>query len=158
MIEVVISPAMLVEARDKAAEMGQLRNSIIRGAGNIAGFIGEAIAQQVLGGKLCNTYDYDLVLDNGTKIDVKTKQTGYVPLPSYDCSIAALNTKQDCDYYAFVRVKNDFSIGWYLGVYNKDQYMKDAVFMQKGTIDPSNGYTVKSDCYNIKIDQLKDKP
>jgi hypothetical protein len=158
MIEIVISPAMLVEARDKAAEMGQLRNSIIRGAGNIAGFIGEAIAQQVLGGKLCNTYDYDLVLDNGTKIDVKTKQTGYVPLLSYDCSIAALNTKQDCDYYAFVRVKNDFSVGWYLGVYNKDQYMKDAVFMQKGTIDPSNGYTVKSDCYNIKIDQLKDKP
>ena len=158
MIEIVISPAMLVEARDKAAEMGQLRNSIIRGAGNIAGFIGEAIAQQVLGGKLCNTYDYDLVLDNGTKIDVKTKQTGYVPLPSYDCSIAALNTKQDCDYYAFVRVKNDFSVGWYLGVYNKDQYMKNAVFMQKGTIDPSNGYTVKSDCYNIKIDQLKDKP
>jgi hypothetical protein len=49
-------------------------------------------------------------------------------------------------------------VGWYLGVYNKDQYMKDAVFMQKGTIDPSNGYTVKSDCYNIKIDQLKDKP
>lgn len=158
MIEIVISPVMLVEARDKAAEMGQLRNSIIRGAGNIAGFIGEAIAQQVLGGKLCNTYDYDLVLDNGTKLDVKTKQTGYVPLPSYDCSIAALNTKQDCDYYAFVRVKNDFSVGWYLGVYNKDQYMKDAVFMQKGTIDPSNGYTVKSDCYNIKIDQLKDKP
>jgi len=158
MIEIVISPAMLVEARDKAAEMGQLRNSIIRGAGNIAGFIGEAIAQQVLGGKLCNTYDYDLVLDDGIKIDVKTKQTGYVPLPSYDCSIAALNTKQDCDYYAFVRVKNDFSIGWYLGVYNKDQYMKDAVFMQKGTIDPSNGYTVKSDCYNIKINQLKDKP
>ena len=158
MIEIVISPVMLVEARDKAAEMGQLRNSIIRGAGNIAGFIGEAIAQQVLGGKLCNTYDYDLVLANGTKIDVKTKQTGYVPLPSYDCSIAALNTKQDCDYYAFVRVKNDFSVGWYLGVYNKDQYMKDAVFMQKGTIDPSNGYTVKSDCYNIKIDQLKDKP
>jgi len=158
MIEIVISPAMLVEARDKAAEMGQLRNSIIRGAGNIAGFIGEAIAQQVLGGKLCNTYDYDLVLDNGTKIDVKTKQTGYVPLPSYDCSIAALNTKQDCDYYAFVRVKNDFSVGWYLGVYNKDQYMKDAVFMQKGTIDPANGYVVKSDCYNIKIDQLKDKP
>jgi len=99
-----------------------------------------------------------LVLDDGTKVDVKTKQTGYVPLPSYDCSIAALNTKQDCNYYAFVRVKNDFSIGWYLGVYNKDQYMKDAVFMQKGTIDPSNGYTVKSDCYNIKIDQLKDKP
>lgn len=149
---------MLVEARDKAAEMGKLRNSITSGAGNIAGFIGEAIAQQVLGGKLDNTYDYDLVLDNGTKIDVKTKQTSVKPLDSYDCSIANLNTKQQCDYYAFVRVKNDFTVGWYLGVYEKQQYMLDAVFMKRGTIDPSNGYVVKSDCYNLKINQLKERP
>ena len=149
---------MLVKARDKAAEMGKLRNSITSGAGNIAGFIGEAIAQQVLGGKLDNTYDYDLVLDNGTKIDVKTKQTSVKPLDSYDCSIANLNTKQQCDYYAFVRVKNDFTVGWYLGVYEKQQYMLDAVFMKRGTIDPSNGYVVKSDCYNLKINQLKERP
>jgi len=157
MIEVVITPAMLVEARDKAAEMGQLYNSIIRGAGNMAGFIGEAIAQQVLGGKLDNTYDYDLILDDGTKIDVKTKQTGYVPLETYDCSIANLNIKQDCDYYAFCRVKNDFSVGWYLGVYEKHQYFKDAVFMKKGDVDPTNGYVVKSDCWNLKISQLMEK-
>jgi len=157
-IEVAITPTMLVEARDKAAEMGKLRNSITSGAGNIAGFIGEAIAQQVLGGKLDNTYDYDLVLDNGTKIDVKTKQTSVKPLDSYDCSIANLNTKQQCDYYAFVRVKNDFTVGWYLGVYEKQQYMLDAVFMKRGTIDPSNGYVVKSDCYNLKINQLKERP
>lgn len=149
---------MLVEARDKAAEMGKLRNSITSGAGNIAGFIGEAIAQQVLGGKLNNTYDYDLVLEDGTKIDVKTKQTSVKPLDSYDCSIANLNTKQQCDYYAFVRVKNDFTVGWYLGVYEKQQYMLDAVFMKRGTIDPSNGYVVKSDCYNLKINQLKERP
>lgn len=158
MIEVAITPTMLVEARDKAAEMGKLHNSITSGAGNIAGFIGEAIAQQVLGGKLDNTYDYDLVLDNGTKIDVKTKQTSVKPLDSYDCSIANLNTKQQCDYYAFVRVKNDFTVGWYLGVYEKQQYMLDAVFMKRGTIDPSNGYVVKSDCYNLKINQLKERP
>ena len=61
MKELVITPDMLVEARDKAVEMGQLYNSITRGAGNIAGFIGEAIAQQVLGGTLFNTFDYDLM-------------------------------------------------------------------------------------------------
>ena len=156
MIEVAVSAAMLVEARDKAAEMGRLYNSIIRGAGNIAGFIGESIAQQVLGGKLSNTYDYDLVLPNGKTIDVKTKQTSVKPLVTYECSIAALNTTQECDYYAFVRVKNDFTVGWYLGVYDKKQYMEDAVFMKKGTVDPSNGYTVKSDCYNLKISELKE--
>lgn len=158
MIEIAVTPAMLVEARDKAVEMGRLHNSIMNGAGNIAGFIGEAIAQQVLGGKLDNTYEYDLVLDNGKTVDVKTKQTSVKPLETYDCSIAALNTKQKCDYYCFVRVKNDFSIGWYLGVYDKQQYMEDAVFMKKGDVDSSNGYVVRSDCYNLKIAVLKEKP
>ncbi len=158
MIEVVVTPTMLVEARDKAAAMGKLRNSIINGAGNLAGFIGEAIAQQVLGGTIDNTYDYDIVLDNGTKIDVKTKQTSVKPLETYECSIANLNTTQKCDYYCFVRVKNDFTVGWYLGVYPKEQYMLDSVFMKRGTIDPSNGYVVKSDCYNLKINQLKERP
>ena len=156
MIEVVVTADMLVEARDKAAEMGKLRNSITSGAGNIAGFIGEAIAQQVLGGTLTNTYDYDLVLDDGIKVDVKTKQTSVKPLETYDCSIANLNTKQQCDYYAFVRVKNDFTVGWYLGVYPKEQYMLDSVFMKRGNIDPSNGYVVKSDCWNLPIHQLKE--
>lgn len=155
MIEVVVTGDMLVKARDKATEMGRLRNSITNGAGNIAGFIGEAIAQQVMGGVLANTYDYDLILCNGKTVDVKTKQTSVKPLDTYDCSIAGLNATQECDYYAFVRVKNDFSVGWFLGVYKKQQYMLDSVFMKKGTIDPSNGYTVKSDCYNLKINQLK---
>ena len=149
---------MLVEARDKAAEMGKLHNSIMNGAGNIAGFIGEEIARQVLGGVLNNTYDYDLTLDSGKTVDVKTKQTSVKPLETYDCSIAALNTKQKCDYYCFVRVKNNFTVGWYLGVYDKQQYMEDAVFMKKGDVDSSNGYVVRSDCYNLKISKLKEKP
>lgn len=156
MIEVVITGDMLVTARDKAAEMGRLNNSITRGQGNIAGFLGEAVAQQVMGGVLANTYEYDLILCNGLTVDVKTKQTSVKPLETYECSIAALNTTQECDYYAFVRVKNDFSVGWFLGVYEKQQYMLDAKYLTKGTIDPSNSYVVKSDCYNLPIHQLKE--
>jgi len=156
MIEIAITSDMLINARDKAADMGKLYNSIINGAGNIAGFIGEDIAHQVLGGKLDNTYDYDLVLDDGVRVDVKTKQTSVKPLTSYDCSVAALNTTQGCDYYAFVRVKNDFTVGWFLGVYPKKQYYIDAILMTKGDVDPSNGYVVKSTCYNLKIDKLKE--
>jgi hypothetical protein len=156
MIEIIITGDMLVTARDKAAEMGRLNNSITRGQGNIAGFLGEAVAQQVMGGVLANTYDYDLILCNGKTVDVKTKQTSVKPLETYECSIAALNTKQGCDYYAFVRVKNDFSVGWFLGVYEKQQYMLDAKYLTRGTIDPSNSYVVKSDCYNLPIHQLKE--
>jgi hypothetical protein len=55
MIEINIDGPMLLEARDKAAAMGRLHNSFTNGGGNIAGFLGEAIAQKVLGGVLDNT-------------------------------------------------------------------------------------------------------
>ena len=44
MNEVEITLDMIDKARAKSAEMGVLKNSIIRGSGNIAGFVGEQIA------------------------------------------------------------------------------------------------------------------
>ena len=155
MIEIAVSAAMLVEARDKAVEMGSLYNSITRGQGNLAGFLGEAIAHQVLGGERINTYEYDLIMENGTTVDVKTKLTSVKPLESYMCSVAKLNTKQQCDYYAFVRVKNDYSVGWFLGLCSKQRYFDEAIFMAKGTVDLDNKYVVRSDCYNLAIHKLQ---
>lgn len=145
---------MLLAARADAVQMGQLNNSITKGQGNVAGFVGERIAQAVLGGKLDNTYDYDLVLPNGKTVDVKTKQTSVEPKDYYDCSVAAFNTKQKCDYYAFVRVKNDLSVGWFLGIISKEDYFKQARHLKKGDKDPSNNYTVRADCYNLAIREL----
>ena len=156
MIEVDVTSDMLVKAHAKSKEMGILHNSITTGDGNLVGFIGEQIAISVIGGKEQNTYDYDLVLDNGKTVDVKTKKTGYVPLPHYDCSVAAFNTKQKCDYYAFVRVKNDLSKGWFLGVFPKQEYYQKARHLKKGDLDPANNYTVKADCYNMAISDLQD--
>ena len=74
MIEVTITDDMLIKAREKAVEMGKLHNSILRGKGNMSGFIGEQIALHILGGTWENTYDYDMKVGD-TRIDVKTKQT-----------------------------------------------------------------------------------
>ena len=156
MIEVKITDEMLIKAREKAVEMGQLHNSILRGRGNMSGFIGEQVALSILGGEWENTYDYDMKVDN-VRVDVKTKQTSVKPKPYYECSIAKFNTKQDCDAYAFVRVLNDFSVAWFLGVLTKKDYFDKATFLQKGDVDPSNNYTVKADCYNVRIDDLREK-
>jgi len=155
MNEVEITLDMIDKARTKSSEMGVLKNSIIRGNGNIAGFVGEQIALQCLGGEWQNTYEYDILMADGQRIDVKTKQTSVVPLPDYDCSIAKFNTKQKCDSYAFVRVKKDLTVGWYLGTIKKDIFFDKARFMKKGTVDPSNNYKVQSDCYNLKIKELQ---
>ena len=154
MKEIKISLDMIENVRVKSEEMGRLRNSILKGGGNLAGFIGEQIALEYLGGTWHNTYSYDIILPNGKKVDVKTKQTSVKPLPNYDCSISNYNTKQSCDMYAFVRVKNDLTVGWYLGSMDKKEYFEKAVFVKKGDVDPSNNYTARSDCYNIKIEDL----
>ena len=155
MIKVEITEDMIAAANNKAIEMGKLNNSILNGAGNIAGFIGEQISLKVLGGLWINTYAYDIMVGD-KRIDVKTKQTTVTPLPHYECSIAAFNIKQKCDAYAFVRVLKDLSTGWFLGVLEKDAYFNAATFMKKGNIDPSNNFTVRADCYNLRIDKLGD--
>lgn len=161
MIEVNITDNMVNNARRKAAEMGTIRNSITSGKGNLVGFIGEEVARHVLNDTghhavEQNTYDYDIVVDGKMLIDVKTKATSVEPKPHYSCSIASLNAHQECDYYVFVRVKNDLTKAWWLGVYSKDDYTRDAVFLKKGTLDPDNQYVVKSDCYNLPISALKE--
>ena len=155
MIQVEITNEMLVSAREKATEMGQLNNSILKGQGSLAGFVGEQVVMQILGGKWENTYDYDINVDN-VRVEVKTKQTTVQPMSHYECSVAAFNIKQSCDAYAFVRVLKDFSVGWFLGVMNKDEFFQKAKKLKKGEVDPSNNFTVRADCYNLRIDELGD--
>ena len=154
MIEIKVTEKMFLTAREKAVEVGKLNNSILNGGGNLAGFIGEQIVLFVLGGEWINTYQYDLII-NGYKVDVKTKQTSVKPLPHYECSITEANSSQECDYYAFTRVKKDFSVGWYLGIMRKQDYFLNATFLKKGEVDPSNNYVVRASCYNLPISKLK---
>ena len=96
-------------------------------------------------------------MDNGTLVDVKTKQTSVTPLPYYDCSIANYNTKQKCDRYVFVRIENKnrrWGRAWVLGWLTHDDYFKKARKLTKGQKDPSNGFIVRADCHNVAISEL----
>jgi hypothetical protein len=59
-IEVQVTDEQLIEARKQAVEMGKLHNSITRGQGNVAGFVGEIITAEILNGVQDNTFDYDI--------------------------------------------------------------------------------------------------
>ena len=157
MIEIQITEQMKQRAWRKARQMGQLNNSITKGDGNIAGFLGEEVANNVIKGNINNTYDYDII-KNGVKYDVKTKRCTSEPKPYYECSVAAYNTKQECDYYVFVRLENvrgKWTRAWVLGCYKKQAYFKSARFLKRGQKDGNNGFRVKADCYNMTISKLK---
>ena len=147
-------------ATRNANRMGRIRNSITRGQGNSYGFLGEQITKLVLGGEIVNkgkkyNVDYDLVLDDGTTVEVKTKKTTVEPKKYYECSVAKYNTKQKCDYYAFVRVLDTKKGGWFLGVMPKEKYFINAKFLKAGTRDGDNGFLVRADCYNLAISDLQ---
>jgi len=158
MIAVTITPEMLEKAKAKAAEMGKLNNSIMSGAGNLTGFLGEEI---VLAS--CdrftedNTYQYDMLLDGKYKIEIKTKlQTSkYPPQQRYEASITDYNPNQETDYYIFCRVTKDLTLGWICGIISKEAYFNKAVFHAKGDRDESNDFTFKCDCYNIPYYKLE---
>jgi len=159
-IYVPITSSMKRIATRNANRMGRIRNSITRGQGNSYGFLGEQITQLVLGGEIVNkgkkyNVDYDLVLDDGTTVEVKTKKTTVEPKDYYECSVAKYNTKQKCDYYAFVRVLDTKQGGWFLGVMPKEKYFINAKFLKAGTRDGDNGFLVRADCYNLAISELQ---
>lgn len=154
MIEIRVAEDTITKARERAVRMGELRNSIRHGEGNLVGFIGEIVVNEYISGELVNTYDYDLT-KNETKFDVKTKETSVKPKPHYECSIPDFNPNQNCDFYIFARVHKSLDRCWILGYKSKEAYFAESRFLKKGDIDGDNGFVVKADCHNLEISRLE---
>ena len=162
MIELIPREEQKAEALLQAKGMGAVRNSIRSGKGNAIGFIGELLIAEALNVEplLNATKDYDLVMPDGTTIDVKTKETSVVPRGYYDCSIAATSLHQECDVYVFARYAREASklgrsVLFVCGWLPHDEYFSIARELKKGEQDGDNGYIVKADCFNVRIDQLR---
>lgn len=153
-----LQPETLQKIKDRAKALPLLNNSIRKGKGAVVAYIGEEVVKKVLNGQIKDTYDYDIVYGDNTKVDVKTKERTVEPQPYYNCTVADFNTKQDCDEYAFVSVLNNHSEAWYLGKISKKDFYKKAKFYEKGELDPESpqgkSFYFRADCYNIKISDL----
>jgi hypothetical protein len=155
MILVKIKDEWVEEARRKAEDLGVLRHSFMKGDGNLIGFLGELMVADKLKAQVENTYDYDLV-KRGKTIDVKSKRCTSQPKSHYECSVAAYNTKQKCDFYVFTRILDTLDIGWICGIIKKEEFFKGAKLYKKGERDSRNGLVFKEDTYNLEIGNLID--
>jgi len=154
-IAVDITPAMAAEAERLAAEVPILNHSIRDGDGTVYGFLGEIVFRERVGGRQANTYDYDIVMKSEVTVDVKTKMVRSMPRPHYDCSVTAGHTGQACDVYAFVRVLEDMTRGWYCGALRKAEFFEKARLVRAGEQDGDNGWVAPVDCYNLPIRDLR---
>jgi hypothetical protein len=183
--ECVITPATYAEAVRQAREMGALPNSILRGGGNLCGYLGELITLEYLrsiGVDVVqeNTRDYDLRLtETNRTIDVKSKSCTSAPLAHYEQSVLSQNTVQLCDFYVFVRVQRRltnrrrafrvtdvqaddahadnqlYDRAYIVGYLPKQAYFEQATIRRVDDFDASNGLRFRHECYNIQCDQLK---
>jgi len=159
MIRVDITPDQIQRASELYS-FGALKDSITRGKSNIYGALGEVIVHDYLKSKgrrvkIVGDRNFDIT-SNGKTIDVKTKRTSVPPIQSFNCSIPAANPNQKCDYYVFVRVMEDKSVGWIVGYMDKSEYFKKAKFYRKGQTDPIfPAWKFAADCYNLEISKLK---
>jgi len=164
-IEVDITPEMITQANVHSEEVASIksndRHSLRKGEGTLIGSIGELAIKQVYPyWNHSNTFDYDFEYD-GIKIDIKTKDRTVPPRLNYEASISNYNITQKCDVYMFVSVlrnkskNNLFEKAYIMGLYMKEDYMRDATFLKKGSIDPSNNWKVGCDCYNLEYSRLE---
>lgn len=153
MVQVESTSEMIANARVSAHNMGVLRNSITSGEGNVAGFVGKYMVGKYLKRQLTKTPEFDFIY-NGMRIEVKTKRCTSMPRSFYECSIAEFNPDQRCDYYAFVRVLNDMSRGWILGVMTPDEYFQRCTVKEAGEYDAQNRFTFHCKSYNLPISEL----
>ena len=154
MKEYEVTKDMIKEAVVMSRDMGTLKGSLLQGQGNTWGFLGELVAAKALSAEHKNTYDYDLITPLGRTIDVKTQRVSSIPRPEFHCNVNEHSIKQNCDYYAFVRVHSDLTTAWYLGKIGKKEFMKRATYREKGSA--TTNFIFKFNCYSITIDQLDD--
>ena len=176
MIQLPYTEEMIKQVRKEAVELGPLNNSIVKGAGNVAGFLGEIATTSFLNAdRISNKegiekYNHDIIWNN-QNCEVKTKRRLKPPLPDYDVSIAAtsLHQRPFVETYLFVSLEFERSeyrhdIGgkvymglkkiWLVGQKSAKDYFELATFYPEGQVTGSNNFKTVRDMYNLKIGEL----
>jgi len=164
---------MVMSAHKKAKQLGGIKNSILKGGGNAAGYLGEEAVASYIEAQIisCNKgtdkYNYDIWSRDKRKIEVKTKRRTVKPLDFYDVSVAKTSAHQTPELYIFVsiefenmakeghrRVYRGIKNIWIVGQAEPEDYFSRAKIWRAGDIDNNNGFKTHVDMYNLPISEI----
>lgn len=169
MIKVNITDSQYERARN-LYDFDSIDYSITKGEGNIIGALGEIIVQDTWSSYLKfpkkSSRDYDLITSNNLKVDVKSKRisSGVKLADDFKVVVSAqgMGITQDCDWYVFCFISDDYYHGYILGWYSKKNFMRDSIHKRKGELDDigrvlNKGWRFKSDTYVMLVKDLLQK-
>tara|TARA_R110002020_G_scaffold212028_7_gene418446 strand:- start:4867 stop:5460 length:594 start_codon:yes stop_codon:yes gene_type:complete len=172
MIRIKTTQEMIDDCRLKAKALGSITNSITKGGGNLAGYLGEEAVASHIGADIVSNnrgrdkYNYDLLLPDGRRIEVKTKRRTVKPRPNYDVSVAHSSKHQRPDLYVFVSLEFEradkshpkkyygLQNAWLCGYMDANEFWERAILWKSGQIDPTNAFKTHVDMYNMAISDL----
>jgi hypothetical protein len=144
-------------AKKRAAEINESSgksfrpNSHRHGDATKYGTLGEILFLKLAPeAKLVGDVDYDIVF-RGYRIEVKTRHTTVYPRPNYAIGVFDSNTRQDTDFYVFMRVAKDGSKGWFMGFLPKADLESKTKFVKQG--ERHDNLVVHANCW---IGEAKD--
>ena len=159
---------LLSAAQERAEKMGELNRSMRGMQASQVGALGELLGMEhlsSLGIPFEEVYStaFDLRFDDGRTLEFKTKERTVPPLETYDCTTPEYNkAHKKPDEYFFISLlstgKSDdikrFTKGYILGTIRSADFNDKAKYWKRGQVDPSNGWTVTIDCWNVPITNL----
>lgn len=152
--KVEITPDMVERAKINAGNLGELKRSVTKGARTTIGMLGEELVKKYFNIPKDESYHWDSVY-NGKTLECKTKTCNKTPQHYFNASIFDINTTQQCDYYVFCFVSEDYKNGWIGGCIKPVDYYHQAIFRKGGESDgPKFKFTW--DCYNLPVSKLLD--
>ena len=154
MRHLLISPAIIEQAKVLSDEMGVLKGVVSSHRKNMVGFIGELLFIELFGGEHVGGYDYDILI-KGKKVDVKSSECNTYPKPNHVAKVFCGFAHQKCDYYAFFKIKKSWEEAWYCGALSKQEFLQKASINKKGSILPGTNIRAKADQYQVQIKDLK---
>jgi len=158
---VEINDLMLSRAKENAARIGKLKDSILKGEGNLAGCLVEEMYLLALPESIrSNTYGRD-ILYKSKRGEIKGKQqtVDRPPRPDWEASVALTSNHQKPDFYLFGRVyvtkQKEYPHGWLLGGLSFSDIVKVWRKVEAGALEGNNKWKCSAICYNILHEQLK---
>ena len=177
-IELPFDKEMIARAKQKAVSLGYINNSILKGAGNLAGYLGEEALAPYVGAEIVSNnrgldkYNHDLlvptqhIIEETQRIEVKTKRRTVAPRPNYDVSVAETSSHQRPDIYAFISLEFDrvtkthpkqyygLKKIWLCGFMPANEFWERSELWEKGKIDKTNNFKTHVNMYNLAVRDL----
>jgi hypothetical protein len=160
----LVNPTLsqIQRAKKEAQELGVLKNSATKGAGNMSGMLGEILFHSYYGGKRapksCRTHD--VTLKNGLKVDVKSQLTqNVVSLGSVVRIYAPWESKDwltsKCDVYYFIKIQRGTFFSAFIGWIYASSLLDTFEFTPVGDINPFDGRRASADEFSAEASALK---